>query len=142
MLKRAGEVSVPKPAGEDAKAAKSARPDRRPAVEPWLQQAMTLVSHRPKDPVTASRAYAVVAIAMYDAAVSATHWQQKYGFSSYPSTTAAIAGAGSRARDLLLCTASRTAGSRCASRTSGRSPTATCSSGSAVIPRSATRARR
>ena len=59
------------------------------AVKPWLDQAMLLVSRRPKDPVTASRNYALVAVAMHDAAVAAEHW-------GYPSADAAIAGAASR----------------------------------------------
>ncbi len=78
------------------------------AVQPWLDRAMELVSRRPKDPVTASRDYALVAVAMEDAAVAAAHWQQRYpepaiggaslfpGESGYPSVRAAIAGAGSR----------------------------------------------
>ena len=59
------------------------------AVRPWLDQAMLLVSRRPKDPVTASRNYALAAVAMNDAAVAAEHW-------GFQSPDAAIAGAASR----------------------------------------------
>jgi membrane-associated phospholipid phosphatase len=68
-----------------------------PAVRPWLERAMTLVARRPKDPVTASRNYALVAVAMYDAAVASGHFASVAGDAEEaPSTDAAIAGAGSR----------------------------------------------
>ena len=82
-----------------------------PAVRPWLELAMEYVSQRPKDPPAASRAYALVAVAMYDATVAAWHWKEVYKrqapdgvsrleepgpYPSYPSEHAAIAGAASR----------------------------------------------
>lgn len=94
VLSSAGDTSVPAPPKGDT--SKLLKPDVHPAVEPWLQEAMTLVSQRPKDPVTASRNYALLGVGMYDAAVAAAHWQAKYGHKGYPSIDAAIAGAGSR----------------------------------------------
>ena len=96
VLAAAGDVEVPAPsAGAEVRAEPEPDP-AAPAVEPWLDRAMALVSRRPKDPVTASRNYALVAVAMYDAAVAAEHWQAEHGVDGYPSTRAAIAGAGSR----------------------------------------------
>ena len=83
---------------------------RAPVVEPWFEQTVELVARRPKDVPYSSRAYSNTAVAMYDAVVAATHWQQTYkrrppsGGSlvsrssefSYPSEHAAIAGAASR----------------------------------------------
>jgi membrane-associated phospholipid phosphatase len=79
-------------------------------MAPWIEHAMEFVSQRPKDPPYSSRAYAYVAVAIYDAAVSAAYWQRKYerespsedalfeppAQASYPSEHAAIAGAASR----------------------------------------------
>ncbi len=45
--------------------------DREPAVEPWLRDVMGFVAARPKDPVRASRNYALVSVAMHDAAIAA-----------------------------------------------------------------------
>ena len=84
--------------------------DRGPVVQPWLDRSMDFVSLRPKDPPRASRAYALIAVAMEDAAVSAWHWKYKYDRAapneealfpapsgpSYPSEHAALAGAASR----------------------------------------------
>jgi len=84
--------------------------DREPAVEPWLRDVMGFVAARAKDPVRASRNYALVSVAMHDAAIAAWHWKYKYdreapdenalfdpaGDPSYPSEHAAIAGAASR----------------------------------------------
>jgi len=81
--------------------------DREPAVEPWLRDVMSFVAARPKDPVTASRNYALVSVAMHDAAVAAWHWKYEYDREapeesalfdpsedpSYPSDQAAIASA-------------------------------------------------
>jgi membrane-associated phospholipid phosphatase len=81
-----------------------------PVVEPWLEQSMRLVSHRPKDPPASSRAYALVSAAMEDATVAAYRWKYRYDRKgptgdasvetspdpSYPSEHAAIAGAASR----------------------------------------------
>ena len=83
VLEDPGEVrAAPPPSG-------SAEEKGVEAVRPWLDRAMGLVSRRPKDPVTASRNYALVAVAMHDAAVAAEHWH-------FPSPDAAIAGAASR----------------------------------------------
>jgi len=127
-LSSGGAVAVPKPPAEGSAATRRALADARAAVaartpeetrrirgeageyavKPWLDRAMEFVSRRPKDPVTASRNYALVAVAMADAAVAAGYWQAKYprtapsgaplfrGESGYPSVRAAIAGAGSR----------------------------------------------
>jgi membrane-associated phospholipid phosphatase len=72
---------------------------------------MDLISARTKDPPAASRAYALLTVAMYDAAVSAAHWRSVFRRRppggedalvapgpepSYPSEHAAIAGAASR----------------------------------------------
>lgn len=81
-----------------------------PAMEPWLERAMSFVAQRAKDPPAASRAYALVSVAMQDATIAAWHWKYRYdrdapgGESrvtrapdpSYPSEHAAIAGAASR----------------------------------------------
>ncbi len=119
-LPSAGAIAVPRPPAQGGSAYTSARPriagqSRRLkaeageyAIQPWLDRAMELVSLRPKDPVTASRDYALVAVAMQDAAVAAGYWQARHpqpassaaslfpGESGYPSVRAAIAGAGSR----------------------------------------------
>ncbi|MDQ3435357.1 MAG: vanadium-dependent haloperoxidase [Actinomycetota bacterium] len=81
----------------------------RPAVEPWLREVMSYVASRPKDPVRASRNYALVSVAMHDAAIAAWHWKYAYDREppdvdalfdpgddpSYPSEHAAMAGAAS-----------------------------------------------
>lgn len=83
---------------------------RQPAVEPWLRDVMRFVAGRAKDPPMASRNYALVSVAMHDAAIAAWHWKYRYGRQapdtqplfepgedpSYPSEHAAIAGAASR----------------------------------------------
>jgi len=75
-----------------------------------METAFELVSQRAKDPAAASRAYALLAVAMYDAVVAATYWQEVHrrearstapgdrgrGVAPRPSEHAAIAGAGSR----------------------------------------------
>lgn len=83
----------------------------RSPIEPWMNVNFELVANRAKDPVTASRAYGLLSVAMYDATVSA--WNAKYryrrsapadvealadagGEPSYPSEHAVIAGAASR----------------------------------------------
>lgn len=85
--------------------------DRQMAIEPWMNLNFELVAARAKDPVAASRAYALLSVAMYDATVAA--WNAKYRYDrdppsdvdalvdpgpdpSYPSTHAVIAGAASR----------------------------------------------
>jgi membrane-associated phospholipid phosphatase len=88
------------------------REARRLAVQPWVEAALERVAHGTvKDPPSASRAYALVSVAMYDAAVAAWHWKRFYRRSpprgagealpgqpgpSYPSDRAAIAGAAAR----------------------------------------------
>ncbi len=86
---------------------------REPAVVPWMERTLELVRGRltQKDPVAASRAYALVSVASYDAIVAA--WRAKYRYRraaapatdallpvgpdpSYPSEHAAVAGAASR----------------------------------------------
>lgn len=95
VLRAPDQIRVPEPPG-GSEAPDPAEDRMAPAVQPWLDQAMELVSRRPKDPVTASRNYALVAVAMYDAAVAARHWQARYDRPDHPATEAAIAGAGSR----------------------------------------------
>ncbi len=82
---------------------------RTPAVQPWLEHALDLVAGRAKDPPSASRNYALVAVAMHDATVAAYHYKKRYARAapkvegaigereelSYPSEHAAIAAAGS-----------------------------------------------
>ncbi len=84
--------------------------DRAPAVQPWLRDVLRFVAARAKDPPTASRNYALLSVAMHDAAIAAWHWKYEYGREapseealfdaapdpSYPSEHAAIAGAASR----------------------------------------------
>ena len=82
----------------------------QPISSPWMQMALDFVSAREKDPAASSRAYALVAVAAYDAMVAA--WHAKYTYKraapdvvermsdpgpdpSYPSEHAAIAGAAS-----------------------------------------------
>ena len=130
VLSSPGEISVPPPprAGSAAAALdervlrekvrartpaqerRLRRADEQPVVQPWLGRAMALVSQREKNPPAASRSYALVSVAMYDAAIAAYHWMYRYereapdadaavsvsGDPSYPSDHAAIAGAASR----------------------------------------------
>jgi membrane-associated phospholipid phosphatase len=82
-----------------------------PAIEPWVQLNMKLVSEQSKNPPRTSRGYGLVSVAMNDAVVAAFHWKQVYKRSaptgvsrllpasagpSYPSEHAAMAGAASR----------------------------------------------
>jgi len=84
--------------------------DAEPAVAPWMELALDFVAQRTKDPVAASRSYALVAVAMYDAVAAAWHYKYHYGRAgpggidrlveaeadpSYPSGHAAVAGAAS-----------------------------------------------
>ncbi len=101
-------------AGADAVASRSAAATqaatdvaRTPAVQPWLEHALDLVAGRDKDPPSASRNYALVAVAMHDATVAAYHYKKRYARPaptadgaigeradlSYPSEHAAIAAA-------------------------------------------------
>ena len=82
-------------------------------VTPWIEHTLGLQAHRlsQKDPPAACRAYALVSVAMHDAAVAA--WRAKYAYRrkpppdedamvaagpepSYPSGHAAVAGAAAR----------------------------------------------
>ena len=103
-------------AQRDSAAVARARAQRNdPVVQPWLSRAMTLVSQREKNPPRASRAYGIVSVAMYDAAVAAAYWRERYKHTSsgvksgpsYPSEVAAVAGAGSRAVGYTFAEASR-----------------------------------
>jgi len=84
---------------------------RRSPFEPWMRVNFELVANRAKDPVAASRAYGLLAVAMYDATVAA--WDAKYRYRrsvpddiealvareadpTYPSAHAVVAGAASR----------------------------------------------
>lgn len=76
----------------------------------WLDQVAPLFALQGKNPPLLGRAYALVSVAMYDAAVAAAQWQQVYdrpappapdgaehtAAPSYPSMDAAIAGAAAR----------------------------------------------
>ena len=77
----------------------------------WTQTALDFVSHVSKNPPLSSRNYALVHVAMYDAAVASWHWKYAYNVRppenvdtlvpagtepSYPSEHAALAGAASR----------------------------------------------
>ena len=81
-----------------------------PISAPWMQMALDFISAREKDPAAASRTYALLAVAAYDATVAT--WNAKYAYNrrapeglkqlttpgpdpSYPSEHAAIAGAAS-----------------------------------------------
>ena len=83
----------------------------RPVSAPWMEMALGFVAAREKDPPASSRAYALVAVAAYDAMVAA--WNAKYAYNrpvpaaarplddpgpdpSYPNEHAAVAGAASR----------------------------------------------
>ncbi len=84
---------------------------QEPTIRPWIDAALNLVTLRNRsDPVTASRAYALVSVAMNDAAVAAWRWKYRYRRKppsgatllprtkdpSYPSEHAAIAAAAAR----------------------------------------------
>ncbi len=111
VLSSPAQVPVPPPPAPGSAAAQRGRAGARPrgqsaepVVQPWISRAMTLVSQREKNPPRASRAYALVSVAMYDAAVAAAYWKDRYKRTasgaksgpSYPSQAAAVAGAGSR----------------------------------------------
>jgi PAP2 superfamily len=135
VLASPSEIKVPPPPAADSTAAtqdqaelKQAVDSRTPAEEqsardwnappamaPWIRDAMEFVAQRPKDPPYSSRAYGYVAVAMYDAAVAAAYWHDRYGRAapsenplfessgdSYPSTYAAMAGAASRVLHYLF----------------------------------------
>ncbi len=83
----------PPPANRSAIARREARGVS--VVGPWIEAALAFVSRRTKDPPASSRAYALLSVAMSDAAVSAAHWQRVHGDPGYPSSEAAIASAAS-----------------------------------------------
>ena len=85
--------------------------DGQRAIERWMEVNFEYVADRAKDPPAASRAYALLSVAMYDAVVAAWHAKYRYrrepprdvdallepgADPSYPSEQAAIAGAASR----------------------------------------------
>lgn len=103
-LRRAQRTRTP------AAARTAAASARRSPLEPWMNINFKLVANRAKNPVAASRAYALLSVAMYDATVAA--WKAKYRYDrpapsdvqalaeagpdpSYPSEHAVIAGAAS-----------------------------------------------
>ncbi len=88
-----------------------ARWDQQPVQSPWALAHLQVVAERAKDPLAASRGYALMSVAIYDAVVTTWHWKYVYGResptgvtalaapgpdSSYPSEHAAVAGAASR----------------------------------------------
>jgi hypothetical protein len=92
-------ISVPPPPDDPAGPAVRPEPDARPLGGRWVELAMELVSGRTKDPPAASRAYALVTVAAFDAVVAVHHWQHVFGTrgdDAYPSEEAAVAGAASR----------------------------------------------
>jgi hypothetical protein len=130
VLRSPAQITVPPPPAPDSTAANAEIMELRrlaqqpsagaaelhrwtdsPPTERWMELSLDLVSGRTIDPPSAARAYALVSVAMYDAAVAAWHWQHRYqraaprvegGLAkpgpdpSYPSEHAAIAGAASR----------------------------------------------
>jgi membrane-associated phospholipid phosphatase len=131
VLSSPGQIAVPAPPAAGSAAAKADLAElrrlaetRTPAMaraarasagrspfEPWMNVNFELVANRAKDPVAASRAYGLLAVAMYDATVAA--WDAKYRFRrsvpdevdalvarepdpTYPSAHAVVAGAASR----------------------------------------------
>ncbi len=85
--------------------------DDQPLSAPWMQMALEFISAREKDPAASSRAYALLAVATYDATVAT--WNAKYRYNrkapdmgdrlaqpgpdpSYPNEHAAVAGAASK----------------------------------------------
>lgn len=89
-------IAVPAPARGSAATANGSAATGNP-VTPWIERALRSVAQHTKNPPAASRGYAMVSVAMHDAAVAAAHWQKAHEEPGYPSTAAAIAGAASRA---------------------------------------------
>lgn len=52
--------------------------DGEPISAPWMNMALEFISAREKDPAASSRAYALVAVAAYDAMVATWHYKYKY----------------------------------------------------------------
>ncbi|MGI9022041.1 MAG: vanadium-dependent haloperoxidase [Acidimicrobiales bacterium] len=88
-------VPPPPPGTPDASLATAEPGAGDPLGGSWLELAMSYVSARTKDPPAASRTYALVSVAAYDALAAARHWQGVFG-GAYPSESAAVAGAASR----------------------------------------------
>jgi len=127
VLRSADQIAVPSPprdtdaelaelrrvaaARTPAMAREARRWDGQGAIARWMEVNFDYVAERAKDPPAASRAYGLLSVAMYDAAVAS--WKAKYRYRrdpprdvdalfepsaapSYPSEHAAIAGAASR----------------------------------------------
>ena len=88
-----GSIDVPPP---PAGLPSSTSGSTAPLGGEWIEKAMEFVSARTKDPPASSRAYALVAVAAFDALVVARHWQATFDSPGYPSESAAVAGAASR----------------------------------------------
>jgi hypothetical protein len=88
-----GSIAVPPP---PAGLPSSTSGSSAPLGGEWIEKAMEFVSARTKDPPASSRAYALVAVAAFDALVVARHWQAAFDSPGYPSESAAVAGAASR----------------------------------------------
>ncbi len=156
VLASPDQVAVPPPPAAESPASKSERAEllrlakartpamirsaeawnRQPAMDPWMNVNFELVANRAKNPPSASRAYGLLSVAMYDATVAAWHAKYRYHRGaprdvkalfapepdpSYPSAQATIAGAASRVlaylyperpRPLLDAMAERAARSR------------------------------
>ena len=93
VLQSATAVTVDRPSGGSFPLGSNAR---GPLGADWLEFGMERVSERTKDPPGASRAYALVAVASFDAFVAASYWGREHGQPGYPSKPAAVAGAASR----------------------------------------------
>lgn len=96
-LPAASSIAVPAPVRGSAPIASGSAGTGNPVV-PWIERALRSVAQHTKNPPAASRGYAMVSVAMHDAAVAAAHWQKAHERvePGYPSTAAAIAGAASR----------------------------------------------
>ena len=64
-----------------------------PVSAPWMTSALEFISAREKDPAASSRAYALVAVAAYDAMVATWHYKYKYNREA-PDVVKAIADPG------------------------------------------------
>ncbi|MGI8686744.1 MAG: phosphatase PAP2 family protein [Acidimicrobiales bacterium] len=64
--------------------------DGEPVSAPWMTAALEFIAAREKDPAASSRAYALVAVAAYDAMVATWHYKYKYNRKA-PDVVAAIA---------------------------------------------------
>ena len=87
--------AVTPPAGAGDLPAAVARASDEPLGARWIELALGYVAQRTKDPPAASRAYALVAVAEYDALLAARHWSAESPGAGY-GDDAAVAGAASR----------------------------------------------